>query len=150
ASLAHFIGDPDRAGEILDGIDEYNRLRNELGPEHTDVIAQRFRVEGMLTESGGQLAQEIAAAEANRWIMLMEARTEALKQQGKLEAFRAAPELFMKREFMQVYREMLPDRRKYIFVGVDPDRVNLKVELQDAPSLYDFSEIRSSEGEAGQ
>ncbi|MHC4775283.1 MAG: SPFH domain-containing protein, partial [Planctomycetota bacterium] len=138
ASLAHFIGDPDRAGEILGGIDEYNRLRNELGPGHADVVDQRIRVERMLTRSGGKLAQEIAAAEAGRWIKLMEARAEALKQQGKLEAFRAAPELFMKREIMQILREMLPGRPKYVFVGVDPDRVNLKVELQEAPSLFDF------------
>ena len=47
------------------------------------------------------------------------------------------------------FGEMLPDRRKYVFVGVDPDRVNLKVELQEAPSLFDFSELGPSEGESG-
>jgi regulator of protease activity HflC (stomatin/prohibitin superfamily) len=149
-SLAVWIGDPDRIGEILDGIDEYNRLRNELGPEHTDVIGQRIAVERMLTESGGMLAQEIAAAEADRWISLMEARAEALKQQGKVEAYRAAPRLFMKREWLQVLREMLPDRRKYVFVGVDPRRVNLKVDLQEAPSLFSPGDLVSPEGESGQ
>jgi regulator of protease activity HflC (stomatin/prohibitin superfamily) len=149
-SLAFWIGDPDRVGEILAGIDEYNRLRNELGPDHTDVIDQRIRVERMLSASGGALALEIAAAEADRWINLMEARAEALKQQGKVEAYRAAPRLFMKRELMQVLQEMLPDLPKYVFVGVDPDRVSLKVELQEAPSLFRPGDLTSSEGETGQ
>jgi hypothetical protein len=79
----------------------------------------------------------------------MDARADALRQQGKLEAYRAAPRLFRKREFMRVITEMLPDRPKYVFVGVDPNRVILKVELQEAPSLFSFSDILP-EGESGQ
>ncbi|MHC4613277.1 MAG: SPFH domain-containing protein [Planctomycetota bacterium] len=149
-SLAYWIGDPDRIGEFLEAIDEFNRLHAELGSDDKTVIDQRIRVERMLSESGGALAQEIAAAEAERWISLMEARAEALRQQGKVEAYRAAPKLFMKREFMQVLRETLPDRRKYVFVGVDPDRVSVRVELQEPASLFGSGDLISSEGETGQ
>ena len=149
-SLAYWIGDPDRVGEFLEAIDEFNRLHAELGPEAPAVIDQRIRVERMLSESGGALAQEIAAAEADRWIALMDARAEALRQQGKVDAYRAAPQLFMRREFMQVLRETLPGRRKYVFVGVDPDRVNVKVELQEPASLFSSSDLISREGESGQ
>ncbi|MHC4218378.1 MAG: SPFH domain-containing protein [Planctomycetota bacterium] len=148
-SFAVLVGDEDRVGELVAGIDEYNRLRKELGPAHPDVIDVRVRIEGLLSDSGGALAQGIAQAEADRWITLMDARADALRQQGKLEAYRAAPRLFRKREFMRVITEMLPDRPKYVFVGVDPNRVILKVELQEAPSLFSFSDILP-EGESGQ
>jgi hypothetical protein len=149
-SLAYWIGDPDRVGEFLETIDEFNQLHAERGPEDPAVIDQRIRVERMLSESGGALAQEIAAAEAARWIALMVARAEALRQQGKVDAYRAAPQLFRKREFMQVLKETLPDRRKYVFVGVDPDRVNVKVELQEPASIFSSSDLISGEGESGQ
>ena len=70
-----------------------------------------------------------------------------LRQQGKVAAYRAAPKLFMKREFMQVLREMLPKRRKYVFVGVNPDRVNVKVDLQEPAPLFSPSDLT---GESGQ
>ncbi|MHC4992989.1 MAG: SPFH domain-containing protein, partial [Planctomycetota bacterium] len=149
-ALAHWIGDPDRVGEFLAAIDEFNRLHNELGPQDPAVIDQRIRVERMLRESGGALAQEIAAAEADRWIALMDARAEALRQQGKVDAYRAAPKLFMKREFMQVLKQTLPGRRKFVFVGVDPDRVNVRIELQEPASIFSSSDLISREGETGQ
>jgi len=149
-SLAYWMGDPNRVGEFLEAIDEFNRRHAELGPQDPAVIDQRIRVERMLSESGGALAQEIATAEAARWIALMVARAEALRQQGKVDAYRVAPQLFMKREFMRVLKETLPDRRKFVFVGVDPDRVNVKVDLQEPASLFSSSDLISGEGESGQ
>jgi membrane protease subunit HflK len=149
-SFTTLIGDTDRVDEILTRIDEYNRLRRERGAEDPDVVALRVNIERMISESGGMLAQRIATAEADRWITLMDARADALRQQGKVQAFRTAPQLFMKREVAQVLKDMLPDRPKYVFVGVDPDRVNLKIQLEEAPSLFDFGDLGASKGEAGQ
>jgi regulator of protease activity HflC (stomatin/prohibitin superfamily) len=149
-SLAYWIGDPDRVDSILAGIDEFNRLQGELGPEHTAVIDQRITVERLLMESGGALAQGIDAAEADRWIRLMEARADAYRTKGKVEAYNAAPELFMEREIMRVLGRMLADRTKYVFVGIDPGRVNVDVDLQEPPSIFSFSDALSSEGESGQ
>ena len=96
------------------------------------------------------LGQTIASAEADRWITLMDARADALRQQGKVDAYRASPRLFMQREVAQVLKDLLPDRPKYILVGVDPDRVNLKVQLEAAPTIYDFSDLAPSKEESGQ
>ena len=38
--------------------------------------------------------------------------------------------------------------RKYVFVGVDPDRVNVDVKLLEESSLFNFSDSISSEGES--
>jgi hypothetical protein len=51
---------------------------------------------------------------------------------------------------MQVLKDTLPDRRKYVFVGVDPDRVNVKVELQEPASIFSSTDLISGEGESGQ
>ncbi len=144
-SLAFWIGDADRAGEILSLIEQWKRLRDELGPDDTAVIDKRIEIEGVLTETGGALAQEIAAAEAQRWIELLRARADVYKHQGELAAYQAAPHLYREREIMRVLTDMA-NRRKYVFVGVDPSRVKLDVELQESPALFNFSDALSSEG----
>ena len=53
-------------------------------------------------------------------------------------------------EALRVLKETLPDRRKFVFVGVDPDRVNVKVDLQEPASLFSSSDLISGEGESGQ
>ncbi|MHC4416405.1 MAG: SPFH domain-containing protein [Planctomycetota bacterium] len=144
-SLAVFVGDPEGAHEILAAIDEWRDLRGRLGPEDKSVIDLRLEVERMLAEAGGQLGQEIAAAEARRWISLMEARAKAKHFQGQLAAYRAAPTLFQQREIMRELSRVLAGRRKFLMIGIDPERLNLDFDLQEAPSLFGIPSQGESE-----
>ncbi len=56
----------------------------------------------------------------------------------------------MQREIMRVISENLVHRRKYVLVGVDPDRVNLAIKLEETPSLFSFGDAVPSDGESGQ
>ncbi len=145
--MAFWVGDPDRAADVLAGIEQWRRLRDEEGPDATAVIDKRIEIERILAETGGALSQVIDAAEAQRWIELLRARADVYKHQGALAAYEAAPRLYRAREVMKILAGMA-NRRKYVFVGVDPDRVNLDVELLDEPSLFNFSDSISSEGES--
>ena len=145
-SLAFWIGDPDSADAILEGIDAWEALRAQHGPEAREVIDQRNAVERMIMESGGALAQELAAAEADRWIRLMQKRADAHKLRGKEAAFRAAPELFMEREIMRVLARALARQRKYVLVGIDLDRIDLVLELQEGPAQFEFSDSQPQQG----
>lgn len=148
-SVAYWIGDPDKLDEILSAIDWWLELRNTLGPSAREVVDQQIAIERLLAESGGELAREIARAEAERWIQIMNAQSEVHKHQGLLASYHAAPDLFMEREIMKVFSQQLANRRKYVLVGIDPQRVNLGVELPEASSLFTFEGV-SSEGESGQ
>lgn len=146
SSLAFWIGDPERAPEIIAAIDRYNALREERGADDQAVIDLRIDVERMLAETGGALAQDIARAEAERWIELLQTRADVYVQRGQLSAYHAAPRLYTQREIMRVLAE-IDNRRKYVFVGVDPDRISVDVELKETPGLFSFSDALPSEGE---
>ena len=90
----------------------------------------------MLADAGGQLAQRIAAAESQRWVTLMESRAQAKQFQGQVAASRAAPRLFRQREIMKVLGRTLGSRRKFVLVGIDPERLNLDIELHEASSMF--------------
>jgi len=148
--LAFWIGDPDQAPRILEAIDVWRNLSDSLGPDDPAVVEQRLRVEGMLAESGGALAQRLAEAEAYRWIKLMQARAEVFKHTGQLAAYRAAPQLYAQREIMRTLSEKLVNRRKFILVGVDTRRFNVEIKLEETPSLFSFDDALPGEGGSGQ
>ena len=134
--LVLFIGDSESAEEILAALDRWRELRSELGHEAREAVNQRLLVERMLADAGGQLAQRIAAAESQRWVTLMESRAQAKQFQGQVAASRAAPRLFRQREIMKVLGRTLGNRRKFILVGIDPERLNLDIEVQEASSMF--------------
>ena len=134
--LVLFVGDAESADEILAALDRWRALRSELGHEAREAINQRLLVQRMLADAGGQLAQLITAAESQRWVTLMESRAQAKQFQGQVTASRAAPRLFRQREIMKVLGRTLGSRRKFILVGIDPERLNLDIELQQAPSMF--------------
>ena len=134
--LVLFIGDAESADEILAALDRWRELRSELGHEAREAINQRLLVERMLADAGGQLAQRIAAAESQRWVTLMESRAQAKQFQGQVAASRVAPRLFRQREIMKVLGRTLGSRRKFILVGIDPERLNLDIEVQEASSMF--------------
>ncbi len=143
------LGDLDRRDEIFAQFDTWDRLRRDPDVDADTVLEQRIVVERLLAEAGGSLSQQIDQAEAARWVTLMEARAKAFKHQGKLASYRVAPELFMQREIMIVLRG-LANRRKYFVIGVEPDRINIDVDIQDMPSLFTTTRLGADEGKSNQ
>ena len=141
-----FVGDADLAEAIVEGIDRFRELRRERGREDEATLEQRLLVESLLAEAGGQYAQVLLAAEADRWVQLMDARAQVNRFQGHLQAYRAAPHLFREREIMNVLKRSLAGRRKYFVIGVDPERIELDVELRETPSIVTLP----SQGESSQ
>ena len=146
--LAFWVGSPEQAKQILAEIEQWRQLKRDLGEQAKQVIDQRLLIERMYAEAGGRLAQDISTAEAERWIKQMNARAQVKEFEGRLASYRAAPRLFQQREIMNVLSKMLAERRKYLVVGIDPERVNLDVELQEPPGVFGFHPS-SSEGESG-
>jgi hypothetical protein len=120
-------------------------MHRTLGGSDSAVVGQRLLVERLLSEAGGGLARVIEDAEAYRWISLMDARTQASEFGGQLEAYRAAPRLFRERRWQDVLSGLLPARRKYILIGVDPESLGLTVKLGEAPSIFGLPQGESKE-----
>jgi regulator of protease activity HflC (stomatin/prohibitin superfamily) len=140
-TLAFLLGDPSRGSTVLEGIDRWRKLRDELGPADPKVIEERQAVERMITEGRGQLANDLAAAEAERWKSLMDGFAQVYSEQGEYSAYRAAPALYAEYMRMAALASVISNRRKYVLVGIDEDRVNLDINLEEPPSLFSPSDI---------
>ena len=144
------LGDLDRRDEIFAQFDTWDQLRRDPDVDAETVLEQRIVVERLLAEAGGDLSHQIDRAEAARWVTLMEARAKAFKHQGKLASYRIAPELFMQREIMNVLSRTLANRRKYFVIGVEPDRINIDIDIRDMPSLFTTTRLGADEGKSNQ
>ena len=144
---AVWVGDPANVEPILRGIEEYNRLRDEFGAEATETLEQRVKVEQMVVSSGGRAAQLIMGAERDRWLRLMEARGRSSRVQGQLLSYQAAPELYMQREIMRVYKDGLEGLRKYV-IGIPSSRVLFDIDVKELTGFVFQDSLE--EGESGQ
>jgi len=150
--LAQVAGSPEQADEIVAEIDHLDQLRNELdrlesdsapaeaiAAQQTAIAEQNAKVEQLLLEAGGEAASIIADARADLWINVLgeEARLELFK--GRLQAYNAGPEVYREYLIMDVLSRTLADARKY-FVGIDPGRLRIDVEMRDEDSSYVFGE----------
>ncbi len=142
-TLAFLLGDPSRAPAALEGINRWRALRDEIGPNDPKVVEARLSVERLITEGRGQLANDLAAAEAERWKSLMDGFAQVYSEQGEYAAYRAAPALYAEYMRMAALASVISNRRKYVLVGIDEDRVevNVDIDLKEPPSLFSPSDI---------
>ena len=76
----------------------------------------------------------------------MDTWSRASRVNGQLMAYQVAPRLYMQRMYMSVLAKRLPNIRKYV-IGIDPDRVNLDVELRNINPLLNFADALSEDEE---
>jgi regulator of protease activity HflC (stomatin/prohibitin superfamily) len=137
-SMAYFIGDGVDPALVLAEIDRYRQLRARAArPDDPEVVALRDRIEELLKAGGGNAGQQIALAEADRWLKLMATRADAARVQGELAVYRAAPDVYRQREIMRVLKAALPERRKFL-IGIDPSRVRMNVKVKDLDTTFLF------------
>jgi hypothetical protein len=143
ATYTVWVGDVMLIERVIRGIEEYDALRAQGSP---DALAKRQEVEALLRLGGGMAAQVIENAERDRWVKLMEHRTQASSVQNQLAAYRAAPELFRQREIMRVYAQMLPGVDKFV-LGIDPSRVLVDMDLKKVNPILDFAGVSEEEAQ---
>ena len=144
--LTSMVGNPDLVDTVLEAIEKVEAARDEQDKviaEHGEDSEEARQAADMLDElsmkasklvrrGGGRAARLIATAERDKWVSLMEQRTQASRIRGQGAAYRAAPELYRQWHTMQSYRNF-PDFRKYI-IGIAPDRMKVNVGLNEYAS----------------
>jgi len=147
ATYATFIGDGANASEVMAELDKYNQMREEKGrgaAQDPEVVKQRQIVENLLVRGGGQAAQMISQEETDRWVTLMNRRSQDSMVKSQLASYLAAPELYRQRSLMILYKTYLPFRDK-VLIAVDPSRVKLDFDLQKVNPILDFAGASESE-----
>ncbi len=159
ALLTRTVGDPDLVIEVVDAVVQYIDARRELNTlqknkpsSASELLAANENLKQLqnqaltlVEEGNGNAAAQIRSARVDRWTTLMETWSRANRVRGQMAAFQSAPRLYMQRMYMSVLARKLPILRKYVIV-INPERLNVDVELRDINPLLNFADtIESSE-----
>ncbi len=158
--LTHTVGDPALVEDVIQSVanytaarDEWDSLRKDSPNDSVKVTEAHDRLKALSAASisviergNGVAAAQIRKARIDRWTTLMDTWAKASRVSGQTHAFRAAPELYMQRMYMSVLARKLPTIRKYV-IGIDPERLNLDVELRDINPLLNFADSLESSDE---
>jgi len=158
--LTHTVGDTSLVESVLQSVADYNSARNVLNALRRDGSSTKEEVDEarenlqalrlasieLIEEGNGYAAAQIRKARIDRWTTLMDTWSKASRVSGQTQAFRAAPELYMQRMYMSVLARKLPSIRKYV-IGIDPERLNLDLELRDINPLLNFADSLETDEE---
>ena len=157
--LTHVVGDADLVDAVVDSVLAFNDARTSWdtlrrADASADVIAsanekmlalQQDTIK-LIKEGNGSAAATIRSARVERWTSLMDTWSSASRVSGQMAAFKAAPELYMQRMYMSVLARRLPSIRKYV-IGIDPERIQLDVELRSINPLLNFADSLETDEE---
>jgi len=100
------------------------------------------RLEGGLRRLEGEAAVKLSQAQARRWRQENDAAGQLAQLQNEIEAYRAAPEIFLTRAYLEALVEGLEKSRKY-FLAFDPGdrevRVRILAQEQARPDISEMS-----------
>jgi regulator of protease activity HflC (stomatin/prohibitin superfamily) len=141
SSLAEVAGNVTLARQIVDELDELERLR-DTDADPVAIVEQEARIEALLADAGGRSATLILEAKAERWEKHMGVRGLATRQQGQTLLRTAAPAPYMAGLYFDTMLESVVDARVFITAFNQPHvRLNFE-EIQSNISGFDIRNAR--------
>lgn len=130
-TLTRVVGTVDLAEQIIEQIDERNRLQR-TGASEQALVEQDLKIEHLLEEAGGDAAATILAAKAERWKTHMGHRGRAAEYRGQLASYRASPMIYKADLYFEALKKAIRGARLYITSEDVPDlRVRFNLEDRD-------------------
>nr|MCU0689464.1 SPFH domain-containing protein [Phycisphaerales bacterium] len=128
-------GSVENAQAIVREIDRLSELSARKASE-AEINAQQAKLDGLISGAGGEAAQILARAQADRWTRVMAARGRAEAYAGRLSAFQANPDLYMFTMYLDTLRDVVKDARLYIVHDQVHD-LRVQTDLKDLGSTVD-------------
>lgn len=147
-SLTRVAGSAAAGERIAAEIDIYERMRADAATSDDQLTEQALRIEEMLQRAGGMAANKIAGARSQRWVRPLAEEARAKRFAGRLEAYRAGPEIYREYLTMEVLTRVLKDARKY-FIAVDPNIFQYDIEMIEDDQTMVFEEALSNQSGNG-
>ena len=143
-SLGSVAGSIDLANQILAEHAALDRLKERGAPED-EIIQQEQTVMSLIVDAGGRAAAAISDARKERWVRHMGQRARALRYQGQVKAYQAAPRAYVTRLYIDTLVESLRDARVWITPFENPS-----VQLDQIETNVDIGGLTPSDLEANQ
>ncbi|MEM8835139.1 MAG: SPFH domain-containing protein [Planctomycetota bacterium] len=107
--LASVAGSAERAEEIIEQINALDALTDQQ-----QIDEQELRLALLIADGGGNAAQRISEARAERWERHMAARARFAQKSGLLMSYRASPLAYRAISYTSALRQSLANARVYI------------------------------------
>jgi modulator of FtsH protease HflK len=138
ATLAKVAGSVEQSRQIDTAIQQLDALRQTSGaPDTAALAAKELEIERLLGEARGEAAERVHAARAYRWTRAVGERSASDRFTGEMMAYRAAPNYYRTRRYLDVLAEGLSEQRKLVIAGPEGDLPVLEMDLSDATSALD-------------
>ncbi|MCA9292745.1 MAG: hypothetical protein KDA20_02905 [Phycisphaerales bacterium] len=131
AVLSQSAGDVRRAEHIVEALDVLDGLQRDGAKEDT-IDAQEHEVIARILAAGGEAARTIAQAKADRWRTHMGARSRAVRSEGQIAAYLAAPAFYRIQTELDAWWDAAKESRVFVVpkgVAVDYDGTEIYQEL---------------------
>ncbi|MEM9066242.1 MAG: SPFH domain-containing protein [Planctomycetota bacterium] len=138
-ALTSVVGGTELSETIGTEIDELTRLRRS-GADEVEVVRQEQRVQALILDAGGEAAEAILQAGAQRWSRHMGARSASDLYGGLIASYSANPLLFEASQRVNAWLSAMEDARVYI---VTSDDIKTRIELQDRDTAVDVFDAGS-------
>lgn len=136
AELSRIVGSVALAEQIVAELRDLERMQ-EAGADDESIATQNLAIEALLAEAGGEADAIIQTARAQRWQRHMGERGRAARHIGRVEAYRAAPNLYRVREYLGALADAMRDSRVYLMTDDIPD-LRIEWDLQDQDNRADI------------
>ena len=130
----------------LDSLEDSNANISSITAAKEALSIAELDALAILEQGNGVASARIRNARVDRWVDLMDTWARASRVNGQLLAYQVAPRLYMQRMYMSVLAKHLPNIRKYV-IGIEPNRINLDVELRNINPLLNFADALSEDEE---
>lgn len=146
--LALVAGDVTRARDIVREIEALERLRDLTpgAPSGGEAEAeQEARIAALILAAGGEAAEILSTAGADRWERHMGQRAEAARTEGRLAAYRAAPDPYRMALYLDAFMEVVRDARLFITPIVPRIEIDKKEEVPDLTGFAPMDQVEPNQ-----
>lgn len=133
STLAQAVGDIALADRIIRELDVLDRMTRDR--EDQDAIdEQQSRIMTMIQQAGGQASTTLSQARSDRWRRHMGERARAIRREGELAAYKAAPSAFLAERLLTAWGTATRSARVFIV----PESVDIRIDQTEVSQTLDF------------
>ena len=142
--LSELIGSVARAYELYALAKDYQLAEQENRTEDVQTLGKQL--DEAFAQASGEVFATLRAAQSYAFEKATQAKAAGDLFRGKLEAFRAAPQVYKREQRLTVLEEALAPIRKYVVVAGPSDVEIITVDLQEqgTPDLWKIGGIEES------
>jgi regulator of protease activity HflC (stomatin/prohibitin superfamily) len=132
-TLAQAVGDIALADRIIAELDRLDRLTRDRA-EQEQIDEQQARIMAMIQQAGGEAATTLSRARSDRWRRHMGERGRAIRREGELAAYNAAPNAFLADRLLAAWGTATRTARVFVV----PDSVDIRIDQTEISQTLDF------------